>query len=63
MRVEVFEEANVVAKPGCHVVYQPGIHVAPRAHIEQIEAQGKGKRVETPADSADVDQAQQGETE
>lgn len=55
MRVEVTQEALVFVSAGCHKVYQPGVHVAPRAHIEQIEAQGKGKRIEKDAARAETE--------
>lgn len=45
MRVKVTDRAIVQATPSCNVVYPPGEHPAPRAHIEQIEKQGKGERL------------------
>ncbi|WP_424360248.1 hypothetical protein [Methylocystis parvus] len=62
MKVEVTQEALVVCTPAVNKVYQPGIHLAPRAHIEQIEAQGKGKRVEDPEGAAEASAAVAGES-
>lgn len=45
MRVDVKERTVVVASSVCNLTYEPGVHLAPRAHIEQIEAQGKGQRL------------------
>lgn len=52
MRVKITERAIVQATPSCNVVYEPGEHLAPRAHIEQIEAQGKGERLPEKDDTA-----------
>jgi hypothetical protein len=52
MRVKVTERAIVQATPSCNVVYPPGEHLAPRAHIEQIEKQGKGERLPEKDDAA-----------
>jgi hypothetical protein len=48
MKVEVFEPALVVCSSSCNKVYGRGVHLAPRAHIEQIESQGKGRRLREP---------------
>lgn len=50
-KVEVVEEVNVIARPGLHVVYQPGERLAPDAHIVEIERQGKGKRLTNRGDA------------
>lgn len=52
MRVKVTERVIVQATPSCNVVYPPGEHLAPSAHIEQIEAQGKGQRLPEKDDAA-----------
>lgn len=58
MRVKVTERTIVQATPSSNVVYPPGEHLAPRAHIEQIEAQGKGKRLADKDDDASAQQAE-----
>lgn len=44
-KVKVEREAVVVARPGLHIVYQPGERLAPDAHIVEIIRQGKGERL------------------
>jgi hypothetical protein len=44
-KVEIHETAIVVARPGVHVTYSPGKHLAPDAHIVDVERQGRGLRL------------------
>jgi hypothetical protein len=50
-KIIVEEVVNVIARPGLHVVYQPGERLAPDAHIDDIERQGKGKRLTNRGDA------------
>lgn len=44
-KMRIDETTIVVARPGLHVTYPPGEHLAPDAHIVDVERQGKGVRL------------------
>lgn len=44
-KMRVDRPAVVIARPGLHVTYQPGEHLAPDAHIVDVVRQGKGERL------------------
>lgn len=50
-KVRVEKKTIVVARPGLHIVYQPGERLAPDAHIEEIVRQGKGERLTSRGDA------------
>jgi hypothetical protein len=50
-KVKVEKQTIVVARPGLHLVYQPGECVAPDAHIEEIVRQGNGVRLTSRGDA------------
>ncbi|MBY6242838.1 hypothetical protein [Methylosinus sp. Sm6] len=49
-KMRVDERSIVVARPGVHIVYQPGERLAPDAHIVDVVRQGKGMRLTSRGD-------------